>query len=37
MARPAVGRGMAVGQEFRRNLGDDKEAQKVLFNQRART
>ena len=37
MARPAVGRGMAVGQEFRRNLGDDKEAQKFLFNQRART
>ncbi|MCO5056893.1 MAG: glutathione S-transferase N-terminal domain-containing protein [Rhizobiaceae bacterium] len=37
MARPAVGRGLAVGQEFRRNLGDDKEAQKVLFNQRART
>ncbi|MBO6538984.1 MAG: glutathione S-transferase family protein [Rhizobiaceae bacterium] len=36
MARPAVERGMAVGQEFRRNLADDKQAQKVLFGQKAR-
>ena len=36
MARPAVTRGMAVGEEHRRNLADDKEAQKVLFGQRAR-
>ena len=28
--------GMAVGQEHRRNLADDKEAQKILFGQRAR-
>ena len=37
-ARPAVGRGLAVGKEERasRNLRDDKEAQKVLFGQRAR-
>ena len=36
MARPAVMAGMAVGQEHRRNLADDKEAQKILFGQRAR-
>ena len=36
MARPAVARGMAVGAERRRNLNDDREAQKVLFGQRAR-
>ena len=36
MARPAVERGMAVGQEFRRNLAGDKQAQKVLFGQKAR-
>jgi len=36
LARPAVQRGLAVGEEHRRNLADDKEAQKVLFNQRAR-
>ncbi len=35
-ARPAVSRGLEVGQEYRRNLADDKEAQKVLFGQRAR-
>ena len=35
-ARPAVERGWSVGQEFRRNLADDKDAQKVLFGQRAR-
>lgn len=36
MARPAVERGMAVGQEYRRNIADDSEAKKVLFGQRAR-
>jgi len=36
MSRPAVERGMAIGAEHRRNLGEDKEAQKVLFGQRAR-
>ena len=36
MARPAVVRALEVGQEHRRNLADDKEAQKVLFGQRAR-
>lgn len=30
-ARPAVQRGMAVGTEKRKNLADDKDAQKVLF------
>ncbi|HMM64147.1 MAG: glutathione binding-like protein [Mesorhizobium sp.] len=35
-ARPAVVRAVEVGQEHRRNLADDKEAQKVLFGQRAR-
>jgi GSH-dependent disulfide-bond oxidoreductase len=35
-ARPAVERAIEVGQEHRRNLADDKEAQKVLFGQRAR-
>jgi GSH-dependent disulfide-bond oxidoreductase len=35
-ARPAVRKGIAVGAERRKNLSDDKEAQKVLFNQRAR-
>ncbi|PWK75705.1 glutathione S-transferase family protein [Aminobacter sp. AP02] len=35
-ARPAVIRGMAVGEDHRRNLADDKEAQKVLFGQKAR-
>lgn len=34
-ARPAVDKGWSVGQEFRNNLGDDKEAQKILFGQRA--
>jgi GST-like protein len=34
-ARPAVAAGMAIGQEVRStNLAEDKEAQKVLFNQR---
>ena len=36
MARPAVTKGMSVGEEHRRNLADDKEAQKILFGQRAR-
>jgi GST-like protein len=36
LARPAVERGLAVGEEYRRNLADDKDAQKVLFGQRAR-
>jgi GST-like protein len=35
-ARPAVVRAVEVGQEHRRNLADDKEAQKMLFGQRAR-
>ena len=35
-ARPAVGRAGEGGKEHRRNLADDKEAQKVLFGQRAR-
>ncbi|CAM5501364.1 GST-like protein [Aquamicrobium terrae] len=34
--RPAVIRAVEVGQEHRRNLAEDKEAQKVLFGQRAR-
>jgi GSH-dependent disulfide-bond oxidoreductase len=36
MARPAVQKGVAVGAEARGNLADDKEAQKILFGQRAR-
>jgi GSH-dependent disulfide-bond oxidoreductase len=36
MARTAVERAMAVGQEHRRNLADDKDAQKILFGQKAR-
>jgi GST-like protein len=37
MARPAVIKGIAIGKKERdrSNLADDKEAQKVLFNQRA--
>jgi GSH-dependent disulfide-bond oxidoreductase len=35
-ARPAVEKGIAVGTDRRRNLSDDKDAQKMLFNQRAR-
>jgi GST-like protein len=38
-ARPAVERGLAVGKDLRQpgyNLGQDKEAQKILFGQRAR-
>jgi GST-like protein len=31
-----VERGCAVGNERRSNLADDKEAQKVLFGQKAR-
>ncbi len=36
LARPAVERGLAVGQEHRSNLADDEDAKKVLFGQRAR-
>ena len=37
-ARPAVERGLAVKlpEDQQMNLADDKEAQKVLFNQRAK-
>jgi len=35
-ARPAVERGLKVGEEHRRNIAEDKEAQKVLFGQKAR-
>ena len=35
-ARPAVVAGLAVGQEHRSNLANDKDAQKVLFGQRAK-
>jgi len=36
LARPAVERALEVGQDHRNNLANDKEAQKVLFGQRAR-
>jgi GST-like protein len=36
MARPAVERGIAVGQEKRSNIAQDDEAKKVLFGQKAR-
>ena len=36
LARPAVERALLIGQERRNNLAEDKEAQKVLFGQRAR-
>lgn len=36
LARPAVQRALAVGEDKRMNLAEDKEAQKVLFGQRAR-
>ena len=36
MARPAVEKALAVGEEYRANLADDKDAQKVLFGQKAR-
>jgi GST-like protein len=35
-ARPAFERGMALGAERRSNIATDKEAQKILFGQRAR-
>ena len=35
-ARPAVARGLAVGEELRMDLSTDKEAQSVLFGQRGR-
>lgn len=37
MARPAVARGMALGEELRQNLATDKDAQKVQFGQKARS
>jgi GST-like protein len=36
LARPAVERALVVGQERRSNIAEDKDAQKVLFGQRAR-
>lgn len=36
LARPAVRRGLAVGEERRSNIAHDDEAKKVLFGQRAR-
>ena len=36
LARQAVARGLAVGQEFRRNVAHDDEARKILFGQKAR-
>ena len=36
LARPAVARGLAFGSDIRRDLATDKEAQKILFGQRAR-
>jgi GST-like protein len=36
LARPAVDRGFQLGAERRKSLQDDKEAQKILFNQRSR-
>lgn len=35
-ARPAVERGLAVGRDHRKNIAEDKDAQAILFNQRAR-
>lgn len=35
-ARPAVQRAVEVGQDHRNNLAEDKEAQKILFGQKAR-
>ncbi len=35
-ARPAVQRAIEVGQDHRNNLAEDKEAQKILFGQKAR-
>jgi GST-like protein len=36
LARPAVAKGISVGEEHRNNVATDKEAQKVLFGQKAR-
>jgi GST-like protein len=36
LARPAVQRGLAVGEEYRSNISTDEEARKILFGQRAR-
>lgn len=35
-SRPAVQKAVEVGQDHRNNLADDKEAQKILFGQKAR-
>lgn len=35
-ARPALQKAVEVGQDHRNNLADDKEAQKILFGQKAR-
>lgn len=35
-ARPAVQRGLKVGEDYRKNIAENKDAQKVLFGQRAR-
>lgn len=35
LARPAIERAMKIGEEKRMNLAEDKEAQKVLFGQKA--
>lgn len=36
LAKPAVARGLAVGEELRSDLAKDKDAQSVLFGQKAR-
>ncbi|GGE38407.1 thiol:disulfide oxidoreductase [Agaricicola taiwanensis] len=36
LAKPAVQRGLEIGADLRTDLATDKDAQKVLFNQRAR-
>lgn len=35
MARPAVKKGCSIGIELRQNIADEKDAQKVLFGQKA--
>ncbi|HEV7255494.1 MAG TPA: glutathione S-transferase family protein [Mesorhizobium sp.] len=36
MARPAVERGLKIGQEHRKSIANDEEAKKVLFGQKSR-
>jgi GST-like protein len=36
LARPAVARAVEIGSDRRTNLATDREAQKILFGQRAR-